>query len=71
MTSEKLSDLSQRTVNDAVSTRYAEGANAVVPELCCPVSYDGKYLEKLPQEILDRDYGCGDPSRFVAEGETV
>ena len=71
MTSEKLSDLSQRTVNDAVSTRYAEGANAVVPELCCPVSYDGKYLAKLPQEILDRDYGCGDPSRFVAEGETV
>ncbi|MFT7516489.1 MAG: arsenite methyltransferase [Myxococcota bacterium] len=71
MTSTKLSDLTQRTVNDAVSTRYAEGANAVVPELCCPVSYDGKYLELLPQEILDRDYGCGDPSRFVNAGETV
>ncbi|MBC8369586.1 MAG: methyltransferase domain-containing protein [Planctomycetes bacterium] len=71
MTSDKLSNLSQRTVNDAVSTRYSEGANTVVPELCCPVSYDGKYLELLPQEILDRDYGCGDPSRFVNKGETV
>ena len=39
--------------------------------MCCPVSYDGKYLELLPQEILDRDYGCGDPSQFVNEGETV
>ncbi|MDP6963239.1 MAG: methyltransferase domain-containing protein [Planctomycetota bacterium] len=71
METDNLEDLSQRTVNDAVSERYAEGANAVVPELCCPVSYDGRYLEILPEEIIDRDYGCGDPSQFVAEGETV
>ncbi len=50
-------------------TRYAAGAQAVEPELCCPVSYDPQYLKMLPQEILDKDYGCGDPSEFVGEGE--
>lgn len=69
--SERLEDLQQRTVNDAVSDRYAEGANAVQPELCCPVDYDARYLKVLPEEILERDYGCGDPSQFVKSGETV
>jgi len=39
--------------------------------LCCPVSYAGDYLAAIPQEILERDYGCGDPSRHVQPGETV
>ena len=56
---------------DLVKDRYAEGARTQVPELCCPVDYDASLLELLPQEIIDRDYGCGDPSRFVSEGETV
>ena len=68
---ERLEDLQQRTVNDAVSERYAEGANAVQPELCCPVDYDARYLKVMPEEILDRDYGCGDPSAYVKSGETV
>jgi len=25
----------------------------------------------LPQEIIDKDYGCGDPSRYVQEGDIV
>ena len=29
------------------------------------------YLQVLPAEILDRDYGCGDPSAWVRSGETV
>jgi len=56
---------------DLVIDRYAEGALAQVPELCCPVDYDASLLKVLPQEIIDRDYGCGDPSRFVKPGETV
>jgi ubiquinone/menaquinone biosynthesis C-methylase UbiE len=28
-------------------------------------------LRVLPDEIVERDYGCGDPSRFVRSGETV
>ena len=71
MASERLEDLQQRSVNHAVADRYAEGAQAVQPELCCPVSYDRRYLKVLPDEILERDYGCGDPSQYVHSGETV
>lgn len=71
MASERLEDLQQRTVNDAVSERYAEGANAVQPELCCPVDYDARYLKVLPEEVLEKDYGCGDPSAHLKSGETV
>jgi SAM-dependent methyltransferase len=35
------------------------------------VEYDDKYLEILPQEIVEKDYGCGDPTRYVKEGDTV
>lgn len=55
----------------AVKDRYANGAQQQVPELCCPVVYNKKYLEILPQEILERDYGCGDPSAYLKPGETV
>ncbi|MCG8599448.1 MAG: methyltransferase domain-containing protein [Verrucomicrobiales bacterium] len=54
-----------------VKDRYAEGANARQEALCCPVDYDAKYLEVIPDEVIERDYGCGDPSRWVREGETV
>jgi len=56
---------------ETVQARYAEGAQQQVPELCCPVDYDASLLEVLPEEIIDRDYGCGDPSRFVREGDVV
>lgn len=39
--------------------------------LCCPVQYDPKLLKAIPQEVLDRDYGCGDPTPHLKEGETV
>jgi ubiquinone/menaquinone biosynthesis C-methylase UbiE len=55
----------------AVAERYGEAAKAVEPALCCPVEYNPEFLKILPAEIIDRDYGCGDPSAFVREGETV
>jgi arsenite methyltransferase len=58
-------------VDEAVRSRYGAAAQQRVEALCCPVSYDAKYLAVLPQELLERDYGCGDPSRWVAPGETV
>ncbi len=58
-------------VERAVHERYSKGAVRREAALCCPVEYDKKYLEALPQEILDRDYGCGDPSKFVREGDVV
>jgi arsenite methyltransferase len=69
--SEKLESLDPASVAAAVSATYSEGAQAVQEELCCPVNYDAQYLEVLPQEILQRDYGCGDPSRHLRAGETV
>jgi SAM-dependent methyltransferase len=58
-------------VLSAVQARYRQGARERVNELCCPVDYDSSLLAVLPQEILERDYGCGDPSRFVRPGDTV
>ncbi len=55
----------------AVRERYARGAELQVPELCCPIDYDARLLAVLPPEILERDYGCGDPSRFCRPGDTV
>jgi len=59
------------SVTQSVKDRYAAGARERQEELCCPVEYDGKYLEAIPEEVLARDYGCGDPSRFLAPGDTV
>ncbi len=58
-------------VKESVLERYSEGAKEVQSALCCPVDYDTALLKILPKEIIDRDYGCGDPSRYVREGETV
>ncbi len=55
----------------AVRDRYARGAARREAELCCPVDYDPRFLAAIPAEVLARDYGCGDPSRHLAPGETV
>ncbi len=59
------------SVKSAVLERYSEGANERQESLCCPVDYDASLLKLLPQEIIDKDYGCGDPSRYVQEGDIV
>jgi arsenite methyltransferase len=61
----------RRRTETIVRERYASGAKSTEPTLCCPVEYRTEYLQVIPQEVIDRDYGCGDPSRFVREGETV
>ncbi|MHB8550621.1 MAG: methyltransferase domain-containing protein, partial [Acidiferrobacterales bacterium] len=33
--------------------------------------YDARLLDLLPPEIIEKDYGCGDPSRYVRAGDTV
>ncbi len=58
-------------VEQAVRERYSPAAEAAEPALCCPVDYDPQYLKIIPAEIIERDYGCGDPSKHVAAGETV
>lgn len=56
---------------EAVLDRYARGAREREDALCCPVDYDRRLLDALPPEIVERDYGCGDPSRDLRAGETV
>lgn len=58
-------------VEGAVRDRYSQAAKAREAALCCPVNYDPRYLEIIPKEVIERDYGCGDPSSFVQPGETV
>ena len=58
-------------VERAVNERYGRAAQRREAELCCPVEYDSKLLSVIPAEIKERDYGCGDPSAFVREGDCV
>ncbi len=59
-------------VESAVRQRYEAGAKQFEAALCCAVnSYDPSYLDVLPPEIRETDYGCGDPTRYVKPGDTV
>src|SRR5205807_178942 len=65
-----------KTSNDprpeaAVKQRYSAAAHAPEAALCCPVDYERRYLEIIPPEVIEKDYGCGDPSRYLRPGETV
>ena len=55
----------------SVRDRYARAATMVETALCCPVEYDRNLLEVIPPEVIEKDYGCGDPSRYLKPGETV
>ncbi len=55
----------------AVRDRYAAGAHRAEAKLCCPVDYNPEFLKVIPQEVIERDYGCGDPSKYLRAGETV
>ncbi len=58
-------------VESVVHRRYSEAARKKVDALCCPVDYDPGYLRVIPPEVLERDYGCGNPTRYLRTGETV
>jgi arsenite methyltransferase len=56
---------------DATQERYGAAADESEAALCCPVEYDRESLSHIPQDILDIDYGCGDPTVFAEEGQIV
>ena len=58
-------------VEAAVLERYKNAAQKVEACLCFPVSYDKSLLEIIPDEIKEKDYGCGDPSRYIRAGDVV
>lgn len=61
----------KQTYEESVRGRYASAAHEREAALCCPVEYRADLLEVIPQEVIERDYGCGDPSPFVKPGDTV
>ena len=62
---------SQFNAEAAVHRRHAAGAKISEPGLCCPTPSDAKLLAAIPEEVLERDYGCGDPTANLKPGETV
>ena len=58
-------------VEHAVKRRYSLAAQAPEASLCCPTNYDAELLASIPDEVLERDYGCGNPSEHLRPGETV
>jgi len=56
---------------EAVHQRYAKAAQRPEAELCCAVEYPRHLLDAIPAEILNVDYGCGDPTPYVRSGDTV
>ncbi|MGC8916621.1 MAG: methyltransferase domain-containing protein [Thermoanaerobaculum sp.] len=40
---------------------YSRAAETPQPELCCPTTFDPKDLAHIPQEVVERFYGCGSP----------
>lgn len=58
-------------LEEAVRSRYAKGAYTAEQNLCCPATYNPELLAAIPDEVLERDYGCGDPTHHLHPGETV
>jgi arsenite methyltransferase len=58
-------------LDSAVRQRYSRAAREPEPSLCCPTRYPQHLLSAIPEEVLARDFGCGDPTRYLRPGETV
>ena len=66
-----MQDKPKTATRSSVEKRYASAAAQPEAALCCPVDYDPKFLDAIPEEVIEKDYGCGDPSRWLQPGETV
>jgi ubiquinone/menaquinone biosynthesis C-methylase UbiE len=59
------------SAESATRERYAAAAAKPEAALCCPVQYNPQFLKAIPAEVIEKDYGCGDPSQHLRPGETV
>ena len=60
-----LKGYSDRVTSDCGSM----GAEAAA--VCRMDAHDPELLRNVPEEIITRDYGCGNPSKFARPGETI
>ena len=56
---------------EAIQNRYGSAAIEKESCLCTPVSFNPKYLDAIPREVIERDYGCGDPTKYVKQNDVV
>lgn len=52
---------------------YHAAAEKPQADLCCPTRYDNDLVSHIPQDVLDRFYGCGSPIALagITDGEQV
>jgi radical SAM protein with 4Fe4S-binding SPASM domain len=52
---------------------YGKAAEEPQKELCCPTGYPTEDISHIPQEVIDRFYGCGSPMSIadIKPGESV
>lgn len=55
----------------AMEARYGAAAQEQEACLCTPVGFDPALLKVIPDAVVERDYGCGDPIRWVKQGDRV
>jgi SAM-dependent methyltransferase len=56
---------------DAIQDRYGSAALEKESCLCTPVGFNPVLLEAIPEEVIERDYGCGDPTKYVRKNDIV
>jgi len=56
---------------EAIQNRYGSAAIEKESCLCTPVSFNTKYLNCIPEEVIEKDYGCGDPTKYVKQNDVV
>jgi SAM-dependent methyltransferase len=56
---------------DAIQERYGSAALEKESCLCTPVGFNPVLLEAIPEEVIERDYGCGDPTKYVKKNDIV
>ncbi len=58
---------------EVVRQFYGKAAEEPQKELCCPTGYPVEDTSHIPQEVIDRFYGCGSPMSIadIKTGETV
>jgi arsenite methyltransferase len=39
--------------------------------VCCTERYDTSYLKKVPKAVVDADFGCGNPTKYLRRGDRV
>ncbi|MFO0958392.1 MAG: methyltransferase domain-containing protein [Isosphaeraceae bacterium] len=59
------------SIESAVRRRINDLAHRPGPSPWGPVPYDAMWLDRIPPDIQRRDHGCGDPTRFLKEGDRV